>query len=186
MAEAWVSIPSTAGSLVDAAADSLEPPQVILERIKGSLDNVMPTHRECSKCRQMLPRHLFTKKKYKKPSASSSEICFQQCRRNETAIRCKQAVKPNVQQGRRNEAGIKRRPNNFGFCNYLDQLFSMRCFSDIVGLSVLNSAKDATESMAAIHAASYHGVIGKNNKACRVKCLCIGDGSNTLFSQYEP
>lgn len=53
----------------------------------------------------------------------------------------------------------------------------MKCFPDIVALSVFTSAKDVSESMAALQAASQHGVIPKNDKSSRVKCLCIGDGS---------
>jgi hypothetical protein len=135
----------------------------------------LPTHRTCSICKEHLERHLYTKKEYQKPS--SSDITCQQCRRNQTATRCKQPTKTNDKQGRRSESGIKRRPNNFGYCNYLDQLFSMKCFPDIVTLQVFASAKDISESMAAIQAASQHGVIPKNNKRYRVKCLCIGDGS---------
>ena len=57
-------------------------------------------------------------------------------------------------------------------------MFSMKCFSDIVTLEIFSSAKDVSESMAAIQAASHHGVIDKNDKTkSRVKCLCIGDGS---------
>jgi hypothetical protein len=135
----------------------------------------MQTHRTCSICKVLLERHLYTKKEYQKPS--TSDITCQQCRRNQTAKRCKQPTKTDVKQGRRSESGIKRRPNNFGYCNYLDQLFSMKCFHDIVALQVFTSAKDISESMAAIQAASQHGLIPKHDKKCRVKCLCIGDGS---------
>ena len=62
-------------------------------------ENFVSTHRECSVCNQLLLRHLFTKKEYLKPSGSSC-IC-QQCSRNQTARRCKQPTKPNIQQGRR-------------------------------------------------------------------------------------
>ena len=62
----------------------------------GTVD-MMPTHRECFICQQLLERHLFTKREYKKPLA----ITCQQCKRNLTAKRCKQAIKPNIQQGRR-------------------------------------------------------------------------------------
>ncbi len=71
---------------------------------------------------------------------------------------------------------MKRRPNNFGYCNYLDQLFSMNCFPDIVSLKAFTSAKDVSESMAALQAASEHGTLVKT-KGSKVKCLCIGDGS---------
>lgn len=63
----------------------------------------------------------------------------------------------------------------------------MRCFPDVVGLRAFTTAKDVTESMGAIHAASKHGNITENGggiseagKARRGRgalCLCIGDGS---------
>ena len=62
-------------------------------------------------------------------------ICCRQCKKNQTAARCKQPTKPQTKQGRKNlDSGVKRRPNNFGYCNYLDQLFSLDCFPDIVNL----------------------------------------------------
>lgn len=57
-------------------------------------------------------------------------------------------------------------------------MFSMKCVSDIVALGIFTSAKDVSESMAAIQAASHHGLINKHDTpSYRVKCLCIGDGS---------
>ena len=53
----------------------------------------------------------------------------------------------------------------------------MKCFPDIVQLQAFTSAKDVSESMAALQAASQHGLVRKNTKGGRVKCLCIGDGS---------
>ncbi|KAL3805390.1 hypothetical protein HJC23_009097 [Cyclotella cryptica] len=140
-----------------------------------SSSNEPTTHRKCSACQEILPRDLFTKKENRKPPESPSTC--QQCRRNQTAQRCKMPTKPNIQLGRRGDSGIKRRPNNFGYCNYLDQLFSMKCFPDIVALQVFTTAKDVSESMAALQAASQHGLRSKGGKRCRVKCLCIGDGS---------
>ncbi|KAL7517788.1 hypothetical protein ACHAWX_002673 [Stephanocyclus meneghinianus] len=142
---------------------------------ESSSSNEPSTHRQCSTCQEILPRNLFTKKENRKPP-ESTRTC-QQCRRNQTSHRCKQPTKPNIQLGRRGESGMKRRPNNFGYCNYLDQLFSMKCFPDIVSLQVFTTAKDVSESMAALQAASHHGLVGKGGKGCRVKCLCIGDGS---------
>jgi hypothetical protein len=124
----------------------------------------------CKICRQSLPRHLFSKKEFMKDDS----ICHQ-CRRNQTAERCNQATKSQIKLGRKADSGIERRPNNFGYCNYLDQAFSLRCFSDLVALGVFTSAKDVSESMAAIHAVTKHGL--DSNKHSKVMCLCIGDGS---------
>lgn len=70
---------------------------------------IIPTHRECSVCNQLLLRHLFTKKEYLKPPGSTF-IC-QQCRRNQTAQRCKQPTKQNIQQGRRSVLSLPQYEN---------------------------------------------------------------------------
>lgn len=130
-------------------------------------------HKICQKCGQNLPRHLFSKKEFGKDTS----ICHQ-CRRNQTAERCKQAVKPQIKLGRMADSGIVRRPNNFGYCNYLDQVFSLRCFGELIALGAFNTAKDISESMAAIQAAIKHGLSHHPQEPKKnVKCLCIGDGS---------
>ncbi len=103
-----------------------------------------------------------------------------QCKKNQTAKRCKQQPKQNAKQGRKSDSGIFRRPNNYGYCDYVDKLFSLNCFPDIVSRKVFTSAKDVSESMAAIQAAGHYGLQSSNKKkknGNRVKCLCIGDGS---------
>ena len=158
------------------------------------------THFTCEVCNQTLPQHLFPKKKYrvnhKKNQKNNDDtinnnhisnhimvVCCRQCKKNQTAQRCKQPTKVQTKQGRTSEgSGVKRRPNNFGYCNYLDQLFSMDCFPDIINLKAFTSAKDVSESMAALQGASQHGsILSKkkdgNNKKKKIKCLCIGDGS---------
>lgn len=131
----------------------------------------------CNVCGKLLGRHLFSKKEFQKPSPSLP-TCHQ-CRRNQTAQRCKQEPKAQMKQGRKTDSGIVRRPNNFGYCDYLDHLFSMNCFPDIVALQAFASAKDVSESMAALQAVSKHGLLNFTSKVKkpRVNCLCIGDGS---------
>lgn len=138
------------------------------------LPNSTQQHKACQRCAQRLPRHLFSKKEFSKETS----ICHQ-CRRNQTAERCKQPAKPPIKLGRKADSGIVRRPNNFGYCNYLDQVFSLKCFSDLVTLGVFQSAKDISESMAAIQAAMKHGLSNhqQDEKKKKVLCLCIGDGS---------
>jgi len=87
--------------------------------------------------------------------------------------------------GRRSASGTKRRPNNFGYCHYLDQLFSKDCFPDLMQLRVFPSAKDVSESMAVLQAFSQYGVLStdelitkeEQHNSKMIKCLCIGDGS---------
>ena len=52
------------------------------------------------------------------------------------------------------QAGV--RPNNWGYCDYVDQVFRMRCFTELVRLGVFTSAKDVSESMAALQAVRRH------------------------------
>ena len=144
--------------------------------------------RICNECHQSLPNHLFPKKKFAKEQHVDIDIC-RQCKKNQTAKRCKQPSKENAKQGRKSDSGIIRRPNNFGYCDYVDKLFSLNCFPDIVSLKAFTSAKDVSESMAAIQAAGQYGLQQSNQKngddnssssnkeRKRVKCLCIGDGS---------
>ena len=153
-----------------------------------------PTHSTCGVCQQLVPQHLFPKKKFaskKKKNetdnginnnnSSSSNamvsLMCRQCKKNQTAERCKQPTKAQAKQGRKADSGIVRRPNNFGYCNYLDQLFSLDCFPDIVALKAFTSAKDVSESMGAIQAACQHGVLKNVSSKSNVLCLCIGDGS---------
>ena len=152
----------------------------------GSQQNMMATpeqqaSKNCSICQQLLPRHLFSKKEFRNPDGSKCHSC----RRNQTAERCKQPAKPPTKQGRKADSGLlNRRPNNHGYCNYLDKLFSLNCFKDVINLDVFHSAKDISESTAAIQAAIKHGLStsisnaeSKNAAPSRIKCLCIGDGS---------
>ena len=122
------------------------------------VDQVKPTQMTCDACHQTLPQHLFPKPKFAK--STTSTVC-RQCKKNETALRCKQPPKNQIKLGRKSESGVVRRPNNFGYCNYVDQLFSLDCFPDIVGLKAFTSAKDVSESMGAIQVACQHGVFLK-------------------------
>lgn len=137
-----------------------------------------PQKRTCNECHQSLAVHLFPKKKFAKQQ--DVDMC-RQCRKNQTAKRCKQPSKQNAKQGRKSESGIVRRPNNHGYCDYVDKLFSLNCFPDIVARKVFTSAKDVSESMASIQAAAQYGLQSTNKKkkkkGNRIKCLCIGDGS---------
>eukprot|EP00532_Pseudo-nitzschia_australis_P000367 CAMPEP_0168183896 /NCGR_PEP_ID=MMETSP0139_2-20121125/12886_1 /TAXON_ID=44445 /ORGANISM="Pseudo-nitzschia australis, Strain 10249 10 AB" /LENGTH=302 /DNA_ID=CAMNT_0008105353 /DNA_START=171 /DNA_END=1076 /DNA_ORIENTATION=+ len=156
----------------------------------------------CNKCKRMLGRHRFQKKIFRNYLASKDDnnnsnnnlVCHQ-CIKEETARRCKQAP-PKVLRHHSSiaESGTKRKPNNFGYCDYVDKLLRMDCFaSEIAPLRVFRSAKDISESMAALQAILLHGSVASNennddinndnnnnntnNKDNnRVLCLCIGDG----------
>ena len=144
----------------------------------------------CSKCNRMLGRHRFQKKIFrnylatKDDNNSNNNLVCHQCIKEETAKRCKQ-VPPKVLRHDSSiaESGTKRKPNNFGYCDYVDKLLRMDCFaSEIAPLRVFRSAKDISESMAALQAILLHGSVAtndnntNNNNNNRVLCLCIGDG----------
>ena len=163
------------------------------------------TTKYCSVCSQSLPLNSFPKEKFaktkglvvKNESTASDDVVQQdpnsytcrQCTKNQTALRCKQSTKTQLKTGRKSDSGIIRRPNNFGYCSYIDKLFGLDCFADIVQLKAFTSAKDVSESMAAIQAANnsnynnqHHGQLKLHTDKRRMKekkvlCLCIGDGS---------
>jgi hypothetical protein len=144
----------------------------------------------------MLGRHRFQKKLFRKlvlgdgkgghnktkEQQQQQHLVCQQCRRVETANRCKQAPPKLLKHNsRRADSGTKRRPNNFGYCDYVDKLFGMDCFAThIAPLKVFTSAKDVSESMAAIQAVFKHGNISERTPRQQhdggILCLCIGDG----------
>jgi len=67
---------------------------------------------------------------------------------------------------------MKRRPQNFGYCHYLDRVMSLDCYPELVQRRVFRSAKDISESVAAIQ-----GAVTVLDKESDVLCLCIGDGN---------
>jgi len=143
-----------------------------------------PTHHKtCGVCHHSLSRHLFPKKEYAKEEGTCHD-----CKRTLTAQRIKQ--KPpsrRAKQGRVADSGLVRRPNNFGYCDYVDMLFGMKCFPDLISLGVFRSAKDVSESIAVLQGVTRHGNIVHKKKGGQEKeggkkksdilCLCIGDGN---------
>jgi hypothetical protein len=55
--------------------------------------------------------------------------------------------------------GNRIRPRNWGFTTYLDRVFGMRCFEDLVRLRVFPDAKDISESYGVIQAAIRQGML---------------------------
>lgn len=55
--------------------------------------------------------------------------------------------------GRRNRI----HPRNWGYTTYLDRVFGMRCFNELVRLRVFPDAKDISESYGALQAAARYG-----------------------------
>mmetsp|Transcript_27959 Transcript_27959/g.87094 ORF Transcript_27959/g.87094 Transcript_27959/m.87094 type:complete len:300 (-) Transcript_27959:48-947(-) len=69
-------------------------------------------------------------------------------------------------------------PRNWGYTTYLDRVFSLNCFFDLVRLQVFPGAKDISESYGAIAAAFRHcGLAPSPEKAKGVLCLAVGDGA---------
>ena len=163
------------------------------QRGRGIIPSQPAADRKCDACQQTLPRYLFPKDKFAKRDRNGTNdgggvavVVRHTCRRcskNRTAERCKQSAKSQIKVGRMGDSGAVRRPNNFGYCDYVDRLFGLDCFADIVRLGAFGSAKDVSESMAAIEAACRHGRLppspggGTKGGGAGVACLCIGDGS---------
>jgi hypothetical protein len=96
------------------------------------------SERVCSACNQSLPRNFFPKKEFVK-SLDESCLCHS-CRKDKQARTIKQDPPKKMVHGQRvADSGQARRPNNFGYCNYIDRLFGMKCFADIVELGVFTS-----------------------------------------------
>mmetsp|Transcript_33959 Transcript_33959/g.100074 ORF Transcript_33959/g.100074 Transcript_33959/m.100074 type:complete len:768 (+) Transcript_33959:136-2439(+) len=151
----------------------------------NTMTTTAPTHKTCGVCHLSLPRHLFQKKEYR--ITDRSPTCHD-CKRTLAANRMKQ--KPpsrRAKQGRVADSGLVRRPNNFGYCDYIDMLFGMKCFPDLISLGVFRSAKDVSESMAVLQGTTRHGNFVQEGKGGQDKeekkrtsdilCLCIGDGN---------
>ena len=143
---------------------------------------------KCDKCQTMLGRHRFPKKVFRRlvlgddvgkaANNKVEQLVCHSCRRLETANRCKQAPPKILKHDSIiADSGTRRRPNNFGYCDYVDKLFRMDCFAThIAPLKVFTSAKDVSESMAAIQAVFRHGSISSSGDKGGILCLCIGDG----------
>ncbi|KAI2502861.1 hypothetical protein MHU86_11608 [Fragilaria crotonensis] len=137
----------------------------------------LPTCRICAVCQQSKERALFPRKEYAIFQDNQQPTCTH-CRKTMQANRIRVPPPKPILRGRKAESGITRKPNNFGYCNYLDKLFALDCFPDIVKCGAFTTAKDVSESMAALQAATFHGKITRTqNEQENVLCLSIGDGS---------
>ena len=137
----------------------------------------LPTSRVCAVCQQSKDRALFPRKEYSIFQDNQQPTCTH-CRKTLQANRIRVPPPKPILRGRKAESGITRKPNNFGYCNYIDKLFALDCFPDIVACGAFTTAKDVSESMAALQAATFHGTTTrKQNEQENVLCLSIGDGS---------
>lgn len=134
---------------------------------------VLPPSRVCGVCQQEKERALFPRKEYLLGNDQPPPTCTH-CRKTRQANRVRVPPPRPILQGRKAKSGVTRKPNNFGYCTYIDKLFGLDCFEKIVACGAFTTAKDVSESMAALQAATYHGEIGD---AKNVLCLSIGDGS---------
>ena len=123
--------------------------------------------KSCSTCKQRLSRAAYSKAHWWRESASCKSC-------NQTPPAKFPAWRPAPATHKVQASGATLRTSNWGYCNYVDELFSKKCFPTIVGLGAFSSAKDVSESMACIHAARRH--CGVDAAAEGVLCLCIGDG----------
>ena len=94
-----------------------------------------------------------------------------------------------AQSGKKNR---KFRPNNWGYSAYVDKVYGMGCFAELVRLRVFLDAKDISESYGALQAGVRQGLLGDHSlrqagqkggdaaaaeRQGGVLCISIGDGS---------
>ena len=60
-------------------------------------------------------------------------------------------------------SGVRINPQNHGYCNYVDLLFSLDCFPVIASLGLFHSAKDVSESLGALHGVSAFGGLAESS-----------------------
>lgn len=129
-------------------------------------DATVEATRVCESCGEALARGRYSQKMWRKPLGLVCRRCYA-ARHGDTRVAARGGRKP--------ESGVDVRPNNWGYCNYVDAVFKMRCFGDLAACGALSSAKDVSESMAVLHAAKVHGACGWRDTG--VVCLCVGDGA---------
>ena len=127
----------------------------------------------CTACGQSLPRSSYSRKQWDK--AAQRPDCAATCRPCSASRHAYDVKTSKITDGNRLDSGAKVRPNNWGYSTYIDDIFKMRCFPEIVRVGAFSSAKDVSESAAALHAAKRHGDAPWNDGD--VVCLCVGDGS---------
>eukprot|EP00944_MAST-04C_sp_MAST-4C-sp1_P012920 g12920.t1 len=83
------------------------------------------------------------------------------------------------------------RTRNWGYTQHIDAVWSMKCFKELIKLDVFPDAKDISESMGALRAATLYSHLSLRKDAEKsrrdalrsrwkeenVWCICIGDGS---------
>ena len=129
-----------------------------------------PRKRECAVCGAALVRAAFSRRQWDKPSHDPPS-----CRPCLNARHAFDHKSSSIRNGNRLASGEVVRPNNWGYSLYLDEVFKMRCFPELVQIGAFNTAKDISESMAALHAARRHAGVAWDDRD--VVCLCVGDGS---------
>ena len=93
--------------------------------------------------------------------------------------------------GRSGRSGGRRNrihPRNWGYTTYLDRVFGMRCFNELVRLRVFPDAKDISESYGALQAAARYGGLCDSSGAaldsrgaerCASACCACTTGDDT-------
>lgn len=127
--------------------------------------------RTCGLCNAGLPKSAFSNAQWKRERDSPK---CRACARSSLDLSDKKADL--IQNASRAASGHRVRPNNFGFCTYVDEVFHLNCFGQLAALGAFASAKDVSESMAALLAVKRHANLADADAATTV-CLCVGDGT---------
>ena len=142
----------------------------------------------CVTCRRSLQRSFFSAKQWNSRKRDRGIRCRDCSSRMHRDLDAAEAMSK-AAASNRVASGVHIKPQNHGYCDYMDQLFRHDCFGTLVQLKLFPSAKDCSESMGALQGVgsfdeepldpavpeSSVGIRGSSTPGVLV--LAIGDGT---------
>lgn len=142
----------------------------------------------CIKCEKPLQRAFYSAKQWNSRKRDSGIRCRDCSSRIHRDLDAADAMMVAAMSNRL-ASGVHIKPQNHGYCDYMDRLFRHNCFATLVQLKLFPSAKDCSESMGALQgigafgdhvldrAGSESTVSIRANAQRGVLVLAIGDGT---------
>lgn len=133
----------------ESAASESGPPHPVVTRFieqPSAPDEQVP----CTTCKQKLQRASYSAKQWnarKRARGIRCRDCSSRMHRDLDAAEAMAAAGTS----HRLASGVHIKPQNHGYCDYMDQLLRHDCFATLVQLRLFPSAKDCTESMGALY-----------------------------------